>query len=172
MGFGAIQEIDGRFLSTSAMVQGEVSLGEGTNVWHHAVIRGDVAPITVGTRANIQDATVIHCRAGVPATIGDEVVMGHRVVFHGRSAGPRTLIGIGAIVLDDCRIGQECLIAAGTVLVPGTTVPDGMMVMGTPGKVIREATPAERALAAEIAARYFELARRHAAGEFRPFGPG
>lgn len=170
MSLGAIEEIEGRFLSTSAVVQGEVALGVGTNIWHHAVIRGDVAPITVGTRANIQDATIVHCRTGVPATIGDEVVMGHHVVFHGTSVGPRTLIGIGAIVLDDCRIGRECLIAAGTVLAPGTVVPDGTMVMGTPGKVIREAKPAERALAAEIAARYLDLARRHASGHFRQFG--
>ena len=172
MNLGAIREIDGCFVSASAVVLGEVVLGEGTNIWHHVVIRGDVAPITVGARVNIQDATIVHCRTGVPATIGDEVVMGHRVVFHGRSVGPQTLIGIGAIVLDDCRIGQECLIAAGAVLAPGTVVPDGTVVMGTPGKVVREAKSAERVLAAEIAARYLDLARRHAAGQFRPFGSG
>jgi carbonic anhydrase/acetyltransferase-like protein (isoleucine patch superfamily) len=98
--------------------------------------------------------------------------MGHRAVFHGKSVGPGTLIGIGAIVLDDCEIGRDCLVSAGAVLSPGTCVSDGKVVMGVPGKVVREVRPAERAMIAEIVAGYLELARRHAAGEFAPYGLG
>lgn len=166
MGIVRIGEVNGRYLSTTAIVQGDVTLGVGCNVWHHAVIRGDVAAITLGERVNVQDAAIIHCRHTIPAEIGDDVVIGHRAVVHCRRVGPRCLIGIGAIVLDDCEIGADCVIAAGSVVPPGSIVPDGRVVMGVPGRDVRAIRPAERALAADIVVRYVELARRHLAGGF------
>jgi len=157
------------FLAETAVVVGDVVLGPDCSVWHHCVVRGDVAPIRVGARVNIQDGAVLHCNHGVPLEIADEVSMGHHAVVHCRRVGRGTLVGTRATVLDDCEIGQECLIAAGAVVPPGTVVPDGMVVMGVPGRVIRPVSDRERAYLRRVVEVYLDLARRHAEGGFPPY---
>jgi carbonic anhydrase/acetyltransferase-like protein (isoleucine patch superfamily) len=135
---------------------------------HHCVLRGDVAPIRLGRRVNVQDGAVLHCNHGVPLEIGDDVIISHHAVVHCRHVGSRSLIGIRATVLDDCEIGEDCVIAASALVPPRTVVPAGSVVMGIPGKVVREIRDIERAYIQRVVADYVELARRHARGEFKP----
>jgi gamma-carbonic anhydrase len=165
-----ISHIGGVYLARSAIVVGDVTMGTDCNVWHGCVIRGDVAPIHIGDRVNIQDGAVLHCKIDVPLEIASDVVIAHLTLIHGRSIGPGTLIGSRAIVLDDCEVGEDCLVAAGSLLAPGTVVPPGSVVMGTPGRVVRAITDPDRAYIRRILTNYVELAKRHAAGEFRPYG--
>ncbi len=155
----------------TAVIVGDVNFGEDCNVWHHCMIRGDVAPIRLGERVNVQDGCVLHCKHGTTLEIASEVAMGHMAVVHGKRVGARTLIGTRATVLDDCEIGEDCIIAAGALLAPGTIVPDGSVVMGMPGKVVRPIRDEERAYIHRVVHGYVELARRHAAGDYRPYEP-
>ena len=127
----------GYYLANNATVAGDVTIGEGASFWFNAVVRGDVAPVVVGRRVNVQDGAVVHCDSGVPNVIEDDVTIGHRAVVHGAFVGKGTLIGMGAILLGRTRIGQECLVAAGAVVPPGLEVPDRMLVIGVPGRVVR-----------------------------------
>lgn len=154
------------YIAPSAYIGGEVILGDQCTVMHHVVIRGDVSAIRIGSRCNVQDGTIIHTNRGVPLDIADEVGIGHKAVVHCRSVGPRTLIGIGSIVLDDCEIGADCIIAAGAVLPPSTKVPDGKVVMGIPGKIARDIKPDERTYIREVIDSYVHLGRLHAAGRY------
>jgi len=154
------------YIAPTAYVGGDVTLGDHCTVMHHVMIRGDIAPVRIGKRVNVQDGSVLHTRYGVPLEIADDVGIGHRAVVHCRRIGRRTLIGIGAIVLDDCEVGCECIIAAGALLPPRTVVPDGSVVMGGPGKVVRRCTEADLATIDHVLNSYIELGRRHAAGEF------
>lgn len=156
----------GVFIASTAYVGGDVVIGDHSTVMHHVTIRGDIAPIRIGARVNVQDGTVVHTRHGVPLDIADDVGIGHRAVVHCRKVGAWSLIGTGAIVLDDCEIGSRCLIAAGAVLPPGTIVPDGQVVMGVPAKVVRPVGEAEMAIIHHVVNSYQRLGVRHAAGEF------
>jgi len=166
---GKIIAHDGRFISETAIVQGDVRLGAGCNIWHYVVIRGDVAPIVLGERINVQDACVIHCQTGVPLEIDNDVAIGHHAIIHCRRVGGHTLIGSRATVLDGCEVGSHCLIAAGSLLTPGTKTPDGVVLMGSPARIVRDIRPQEEARISEIDRGYGELAARHAAGAFPPF---
>ena len=160
------------YLAETAIVQGDVTLGAGVNIWHHCVVRGDVAPIRLGDRVNVQDGTILHCRSGVPLEIAPDVAIGHQAVVHCQSVGSRTLIGIRAVLLDDCEIGENCLIAAGALVPPRTVVPDGSVVMGIPGKVVRTIRPVEEEYVGRVLESYLELARAHAAGRYSDYrGP-
>jgi len=154
------------YMAPTAYVGGEVSIGHQCTIMHHVVIRGDVSAIRIGARCNVQDAAIIHTRRGVPLDIEDDVSIGHRAVVHCRHVGAGTLIGIGAIVLDDCDIGCGSLIAAGTLLPPRTHVPDGKVVMGAPGRIVRDVTEQERAYFREVVQSYLHLGRLHAAGTY------
>lgn len=154
------------FIAPTAYVGGDVVLGDQCSVMYHVVIRGDVAAIRVGARTNIQDGAVLHTKTDVPLEIGSDVGIGHRAVVHCRCIGPRSLIGIGAIVLDDAEIGTGCIIAAGAVLPPGMIVPDGKVVRGVPGRVVRDVTPEDRTYIGFVVERYLDLGARHARGEF------
>ncbi len=154
------------YIAPTAYVGGNVTLGDNCTVMHQVTIRGDVSPIRLGHRCNVQDGTVIHTKWAVPLDIGDEVTIGHRAVVHGRRVGSRVLIGIGAIVLDDCEIGDDCLIGAGTVLAPATVVPAGKLALGMPGRVVRDLTHDERQLIHTIAERYVLVGRLHQAGQY------
>lgn len=156
----------GVYIAPTAYVAGDVTLGDQVTVMHHVMIRGDIAPIRIGARVNVQDGTVVHTPHGVPLDIADDVGIGHRAVVHCRSIGPRTLIGIGAIVLDDCEIGSRCLIGAGSLLVPRTRIPDGSVVMGVPGQVVRQTSDRDLATIDHVLRSYLELGRQHAAGRF------
>ena len=166
-----IERIGNVYAATSAVIVGDVTLGDDCNLWHHCVLRGDVAPIRVGRRVNVQDGSILHCNTDVPLEIGDDVAIAHGAVVHCKSVGPNTLVGNRATVLDDCEIGRDCLIAAGAVVPPNTVVPDGSVVMGVPGKVVREIKPEERDYISYVVKEYVELARQHAAGQFKPYTP-
>jgi carbonic anhydrase/acetyltransferase-like protein (isoleucine patch superfamily) len=153
------------FKARSAIITGDVTIGELCSFWFNAVVRGDVAPITIGRRTNVQDGAVIHCDTGVPNVIGDEVVIGHGAIVHGAKVGDRCLIGMGATLLSQTRLGNECFVAAGAVVPPGLEVPDRMMVMGVPGKIVRPVTERELEYMRWLVPHYIELAQKYARGE-------
>lgn len=148
--------------ATNASICGDVTLGEDVSVWFGATIRGDVAPIRIGKRTNIQELSCLHCDDGVPLEIGEEVTIGHGAIVHCSTVGDGTLIGMGATILGNCKIGKNCLIAAGAVLSPGTVVPDGMVVMGIPGKIARPVKDKEADYIRNNMAHYVKLSKDHA----------
>jgi carbonic anhydrase/acetyltransferase-like protein (isoleucine patch superfamily) len=160
------------FLASTAIVTGDVAIGPGVNIWYSAVIRGDVAPITLGENVNLQDGVIVHCDYGYPNAIEPVVVAGHAAVLHCIRVGRDTLVGIGAKLLSGTDIGEECLIGAGAVVPPGMKVPPRSVVMGLPGKVVRLVTAEEIARTRTINERYRELAKRYAAGEFETIRHG
>lgn len=132
------------FIEESAQVIGNVHIGEQSSVWFNSVVRGDIHYIRIGDRTNIQDNSVIHVRDGShPTILEDEVTVGHSVTLHGCYVERGSLVGIGAIVLDDARIGAQSLIAAGALVSPGTVIPPRSLVMGFPAKVKRPLTEEE-----------------------------
>lgn len=159
--------VNGIYLAPGAVVTADVTCGPGVNIWYGAVVRGDVAPITLGENVNLQDGVVVHCDFGFPNVLEAGVVVGHAAVCHGVRVGRDTLVGIGAKLLSGSDIGEECLIAAGAVVSPGTKVPPRSVVMGLPGRVVRKVTDAEVEQTRTINARYREMARRYAAGEVK-----
>jgi carbonic anhydrase/acetyltransferase-like protein (isoleucine patch superfamily) len=162
-----ISRIGSYYAARTAVICGDVRLGTDCNIWHHTVIRGDVAPIRLGDRVNVQDGSVLHCKLNVPLEIASEVVIGHLACVHCTRVGSRTLIGTRATVLDDCVVGEDCLIAAGALLPPGMVVPDGSVVMGMPGKIVRPIRDEERAYIRRVIDGYVKLAQRHEAGDFK-----
>ena len=156
------------FLAPTATVTGDVTLAAGVNIWYGCVVRGDVAPIRLGENVNLQDGVIVHCDYGFQQVVEPGVVVGHAAVLHGVRVGAGTLVGIGAKLLTGTDVGEECVIAAGAVLPPGLVVPPRSVVMGVPGRVVRPATAEEVARTRTISARYQEMARRYAAGEFPP----
>lgn len=155
----------GYFVAHNATITGEVAIGALSSFWFASVVRGDVAPVTIGRRVNVQDGVVVHCDSGVPNVIGDDVTIGHRAVVHGASVGTGSLIGMGAVLLGRTRVGRNCLVGAGTVVPPGMEVPDGMLVMGVPGKVVRPVREQEFEYMRHLVGHYVELARRYVKGE-------
>jgi carbonic anhydrase/acetyltransferase-like protein (isoleucine patch superfamily) len=153
-------------IAPGAVVLGDVSLGKHSSVWYNSVIRGDMAPIAIGDETNIQDLSMVHVDEGVPCTIGKRVGVGHRVILHGCTVEDECLIGMGAILLNNVIVGKGSVIGAGAVIPEGMRVPPGFLVMGVPGRVVREV---DEELAARISGtwtHYVEQARRHQAGKF------
>jgi carbonic anhydrase/acetyltransferase-like protein (isoleucine patch superfamily) len=143
------------FVDDSAQVIGDVEIGESSGVWMNAVLRGDVHWIRMGARSNVQDGTIVHVMTGThPATIGDEVTIGHGAIVHGCSLGDRILVGMGAILLNGVVVGDDSIVAAGTLLPEGMEVPARSLVMGSPGRVRRTLDDAEVASIREFAGRY------------------
>lgn len=163
-----MHSIQGYYVAPSAVVTGDVVLASGVNVWYGSVVRGDLARITLGARVNIQDGCIVHTDHNAPQQIEDGVVVGHGAVLHGKRIGRDTLIGIGARLLTGCEIGEECLIAAGALVTEGRRIPARSVVMGMPGKVVREITPDELERTRAICAHYLELAQRYARGGYPP----
>lgn len=160
------QSKSGYFQACNAIITGDVTIGSLSSFWFGATVRGDVAPITIGQRVNVQDQAVIHCDNGYPNVIEDDVVIGHGAIVHGQYVGRGSLIGMGATLLGHTKIGQHCLVAAGAVVPPGLEVPDGMMVMGVPGKIVRPVRPQELEYMQMLAKHYVELAQKYVQGEF------
>jgi carbonic anhydrase/acetyltransferase-like protein (isoleucine patch superfamily) len=153
---------EGVFVADTARVIGDVELGEDVSVWYGSVLRGDVGSIRIGARSNVQDLSMLHMTTGISNTvIGEDVTIGHNVVIHGASIGDGALIGMGAILLDNCEIGAEALVAAGSVIASGVRIPPRTLVIGTPGKVVRELRDGEWQQGRVLAARYVELAKAH-----------
>jgi carbonic anhydrase/acetyltransferase-like protein (isoleucine patch superfamily) len=126
------------WIAPTASVMGNVILKKNASIWWGAIARGDNDPIEIGENSNVQDGSVLHTDHGSPLTIGSNVTIGHMVMLHGCAIGDGSLIGIGAIVLNGARIGRNCLIGAGALITEGKEIPDNSMVMGAPGKVVRE----------------------------------
>lgn len=154
----------GFFAAHNCTITGDVKISPEASFWFNAVVRGDVAPITIGRRVNVQDGSVIHCDNGIANDIEDEVTIGHRAIVHGAHVGKGSLIGMGAVLLGRTNIGSECLIAAGAVVSPGLQVPDRMVVMGVPGKIVRPVKPEELEYMRWLTTHYVELARKYVSG--------
>ncbi len=159
------------YLARNAIIVGDVRIGELCSFWFGAVVRGDVATVTLGRRVNVQDNCVIHSDTDVPNVIEDDVTIGHGAIVHGTFVGQGTLIGMGSTLLSRTRIGRGCLIAAGAVVPPGLDVPDGMLVMGVPGKVARPVKEDDLKYMRWLTEHYVELAQKYVDGKF-PSGPG
>ena len=126
------------FVAESADVIGKVILKKQSSVWFNAVIRADLDQIEIGERTNIQDGAVLHVDPNQPMVIGNDVTIGHQAMVHGKSIGDRTLVGIHAVILEGATIGKDCLIAANALVKSNAVIPDGSMVVGSPGKIIKE----------------------------------
>ena len=136
-------EGDGQFVADNATIVGTVRLKANVSIWFNAVLRGDCEWIEVGANSNIQDGAVLHADPGVPLTIGDFVTAGHQVMLHGCTIGDNSLIGIGSIVLNHAKIGKNCIVGANSLVTEGKEFPDGVLIVGSPAKVIRELSEEE-----------------------------
>ena len=151
------------YVDESAQVIGDVEIGEDSSLWMNVVMRGDVHQIRLGRRSNVQDGTVVHVmRETHPTRIGDEVTIGHGAIVHGCTIADRVLVGMGAIVLNGAAIGEDSIVAAGTLVPEGMQIPARSLVMGTPGKVRRPLTDAEIASIREYADNYVRYKREYA----------
>lgn len=164
----SIQKIHDVYIADTARVRGDVILHKDVSLWYGVSIRGDVARIEIGEGTNVQDNAVIHCDHGHPNIIGPHVTIGHSAIVHGRSVGEWSLIGINAIVLGGTKIGKRCLIAAGAVVPPNMEVPDDMVVMGVPGKILRPTSDKEKEYLRILPPRYVEMGRLHASEPENP----
>jgi|TARA_R110002124_G_scaffold144232_7_gene309203 carbonic anhydrase/acetyltransferase-like protein (isoleucine patch superfamily) len=154
---------DGEYwIAPNATVIGDVTLHPGASVWFGAVVRGDNDPVTIGRDTNIQDGSVLHSDPGEPLIIGDGVTVGHMVMLHSCEIGDNCLIGIGAVILGRAKIGANCLIGANTLITEGKVIPDNSLVMGQPGKVVRQLEPGQIAALKASAAHYVQNWRRYA----------
>jgi len=131
------------WIAPGAHVIGDIHLGSGVGIWFGAVLRGDNEPIRIGDGSNIQENCVLHTDMGAPLTVGQNVTVGHKAMLHGCTIGSLTLIGMGATVLNHTTIGRNCLIGAGALIPEGKTIPDGSLVIGVPGRVVRALTQKE-----------------------------
>jgi carbonic anhydrase/acetyltransferase-like protein (isoleucine patch superfamily) len=128
------------FIAPGAYIIGDVTIDEESTVWFNAVLRGDDGPITIGKRCSIQDNTTVHLYEGSPVVIGDDVTIGHNVILHGCKIGRSSIIGMGSTLLDNVEVGEECIIGANTLLAGSIKIPPRSLVLGSPGKVVRELT--------------------------------
>lgn len=150
----------GVFVAPTASVIGDVVVGPESSIWFGTVLRGDVFPIRVGTRTNIQDNAVVHVTGGKAATtLGDDVTVGHLALLHGCTIGDRCLVGMGSTLLDGAVIEDDCIIAAGSLVPPRMRVPAGSLAMGRPAKVVRTLDHADRENIREAGALYVGYAR-------------
>ena len=150
------------WVAPTATLIGKVRLQAGANVWFGAVLRGDNELIDIGENSNVQDGTVMHTDMGWPLTLGKGVTVGHNAMLHGCTVGDYSLVGIGAVILNGARIGKHCIIGANALVPEGREIPDGSLVVGSPGKVVRELTPAQQQLLEASAAHYVHNAQRYA----------
>lgn len=145
------------FIAETASVLGDVTLGEGSSIWYGAVARGDIAPIIIGKFSNIQDNATVHNETNIPAIVGDYTVVGHNAIIHGCTIGNNCLIGMGSIILNRAVVGDNCIIGAGSLITQGKVIPPNSMVVGTPGKVLRQVTDDELEKVKKNAIRYSDL---------------
>ncbi|MDB5432029.1 MAG: acetyltransferase protein [Caulobacter sp.] len=149
------------WIAPSASVMGNVILKKNASVWWGATLRGDNEPMEVGENSNVQDGSVLHTDHGVPLTIGANVTIGHMVMLHGCTIGDNTLIGIGSVILNGARIGKNCLIGANCLITEGKDIPDNSLVMGAPGKVVKEVTDQQVMVLKGSALHYVENWKRY-----------
>jgi carbonic anhydrase/acetyltransferase-like protein (isoleucine patch superfamily) len=147
------------FIADSAAVIGSVTLHPNASVWFNCVVRGDTDDIVIGENSNIQDGAVLHTDPGIKLQVGRDVTVGHMVMLHGCEIGDNTLIGIKSVILNGAKIGRNCIIGANSLVTEGKQIPDGSLVMGSPGKVVRPVTPQEIAMITASAQHYVQNAR-------------
>ncbi|RMQ41200.1 hypothetical protein ALQ04_01999 [Pseudomonas cichorii] len=150
------------WVAPNAVLIGKVRLEAGASVWFNAVLRGDNELIHIGENSNVQDGTVMHTDMGSPLQIGKGVTIGHNVMLHGCSVDDYSLIGINSVILNGARIGKYCIIGANSLIGEGKIIPDGSLVMGSPGKVVRELTDIQKKMLEASAAHYVHNAQRYA----------
>jgi carbonic anhydrase/acetyltransferase-like protein (isoleucine patch superfamily) len=163
------------FVAHNATVIGSVVIGHQANVWFNVVIRGDNEFITVGERVNVQDAAVLHTDPGIPLTVGRGACIGHKAMLHGCTIGAGSLVGINSVILNHAVIGPQSIVGANTLIPEGKAYPERVLILGSPGKVVRELRPDEVTWIEGIAAGYVERAqrfRRELAPQEPPPGPG
>ncbi len=154
------------FLHPRSTVLGDVRLGERVSVWPGAVLRGDTATITVGDESNVQDGAIIHVDQDVPTTIGARVSIGHGAIVHGATVEDDCLIAIGSIVLNHVHVGRGSIVAAGALCPEGMQIPPNSLVMGVPGRIVRQTTAEERERIVRTVRSYLELQEAHRRGDF------
>ena len=159
------RNFEGVFIAPTATVIGNVTIAPGSSVWFGAVIRSDLALIQIGRNTSVQDNAVIHVREGIDTRVGDQVTMGHGAIVHGAQIEDTVLIGIGAIILDKARVGKGSIVGAGAVVTEGTQIPRRSLVLGVPGKVVKEVTSEQFQWIEENAKSYTELAQRYLTSE-------
>lgn len=150
------------WVAPNATLVGKVKLEQGASIWFGAVLRGDNELIHIGEQSNVQDGTVMHTDMGSPLTVGKGVTIGHNAMLHGCTVGDYSLIGINAVVLNGAKIGKYCIIGANTLIGEGKEIPDGSLVVGSPGKVVRELSEAQKNMLEASAAHYVHNAQRYA----------
>jgi carbonic anhydrase/acetyltransferase-like protein (isoleucine patch superfamily) len=147
----------GSFIAESSQIIGDVKIGSNCSIWYNSVLRGDVMPIVVGDESNIQDGTVVHgTYKKCGAKIGKRVTVGHSVILHGCDIGDLCLIGMGSIIMDLAVIGEKCVVGAGSLIVEESQFPPGVLILGRPGKIIRDLKPEELAFLDKSANNYLE----------------
>ena len=144
------------WVAPNASVIGDVTLDKNTSIWFNAVLRGDIENIYIGIGSNVQDGSVLHTDPGYPIKIGKNVTIGHLVMLHGCTIGDNSLIGIGAIVLNGAKIGKNCIIGANALVTENKKIPDNSLVIGSPGRIVRQVTAEEIKLTTENAIHYQE----------------
>jgi carbonic anhydrase/acetyltransferase-like protein (isoleucine patch superfamily) len=150
------------FIATSADLIGNVEIGEHSSVWFQTVLRGDILPIKIGARTNIQDQSILHTTpGGTPTIVGDDVTVGHRVILHGVHIKDRVLIGMGSTILDNVVVGEDSLIGAGSLVTKGMIIPSQSLVMGSPAKIIRSLKPEEIEMIRKSAEGYVKNSNRY-----------
>ena len=142
------------WVAPNATIIGDVTLGKNSSIWFNAVLRGDIENIYIGEGSNVQDGSVLHTDPGCPLKIGKNVTIGHLVMLHGCTIGDNSLIGIGAVILNNAKIGKNCIIGAKTLITENKEIPDNSLVVGSPGKIIREVTEEETKLILENTKHY------------------
>lgn len=150
------------WVAPTATLIGKVRLEEGASVWFNTVLRGDNELILIGKHSNVQDGAVMHTDMGYPLTLGTGVTIGHKAMLHGCTVDDYSLIGINAVILNGARIGKHCIIGANSLIGEGKIIPDGSLVMGSPGKVVRELTEAQKLKLEASAANYVKNGQRYA----------
>lgn len=153
------------YVAPGAVVLGDVTIGAGSSVWFHAVIRGDSAPIRIGQRTNIQDGCVLHADPGFPCQLGDGVTVGHGAIIHGATVEDDCLIGMRAVVMNGAKIGRGSIVAVGSIVLEGAEIPAGSVAMGQPAKVKRAASTHDRERIAHAAEHYVAVARIYREGQ-------
>ena len=150
------------WIAPTAVVIGKVRLDAGASIWFNAVLRGDNELIHIGENTNVQDGTVMHTDMGWPLTLGKGITVGHNAMLHGCTVGDHSLIGIGAVILNGAKIGKHCIIGANSLVAEGKEIPDGSLVLGSPGKVVRELTEQQKIMLEANAEHYVNNAQRYA----------
>ena len=153
------------FIHETAVIIGDVTIGDNSSIWPGAVIRGDFNAIVVGDYSSIQDNAVLHATPALKTTVGNYVTVGHCAVLHGCTIGNNVIVGMNSTVLDNARVGDNCIIAGGCVVPPGMQIPEGSLVLGVPA-AIREGK-ADKSVIMQSAMVYFELSRRYLSGKER-----